>query len=33
LSLTLREEHTLIIFENEVLKRIFEPNRDEVTGG
>jgi hypothetical protein len=28
--LTLREEHRL--FENRVLKRIFGPKRDEVTG-
>jgi hypothetical protein len=32
-SLTLREEHRLRIFENRVLRRIFEPKRDEVTGG
>jgi hypothetical protein len=31
-SLTLREEHTLRVFENRVLRRIFGPNRDEVTG-
>jgi hypothetical protein len=31
-SLTLREEHRLRVFENRVL-RIFEPKRDEVTGG
>jgi hypothetical protein len=31
-SLTLREEHRLRIFENRVLKRIFGPNRDEMTG-
>jgi hypothetical protein len=30
--LTLREEHTLRVFENRVLKRIFGPKRDEVTG-
>jgi hypothetical protein len=29
---TLREEHTLRVFENRVLRRIFEPKRDEVTG-
>jgi hypothetical protein len=29
---TLREEHRLRVFENRVLKRIFEPKRDEVTG-
>jgi hypothetical protein len=33
LSLTLREEHRLRVFENRVLRRIFGPNRDEVTGG
>jgi hypothetical protein len=32
-SLTLREEHTLRVFENKVLRRIFGPKRDEVTGG
>jgi hypothetical protein len=32
LSLTLREEHRLRVFENTVL-RIFGPKRDEVTGG
>jgi hypothetical protein len=32
-SLTLREEHRLRVFENKVLKRIFGPKRDEVTGG
>jgi hypothetical protein len=31
-SLTLREEHTLRMFENRVLRRIFGPKRDEVTG-
>ena len=31
-SLTLREEHRLRVFENRVLKRIFGPGRDEVTG-
>ena len=31
-SLTLREEHRLRVFENMVLKRIFGPKRDEVTG-
>jgi hypothetical protein len=30
---TLREEHRLRVFQNRVLKRIFEPKRDEVTGG
>jgi len=32
LSLTLREERKLRVFENMVLRRIFEPRRDEVTG-
>jgi hypothetical protein len=32
LSLTLREEHRLRVFENRVLRRIFRPTRDEVTG-
>jgi hypothetical protein len=32
-SLTLREEHRLVVFENKVLTRILEPKRDEVTGG
>jgi hypothetical protein len=31
-SLTLREECRLRIFENRVLRRIFGPKRDEVTG-
>jgi hypothetical protein len=31
-SLTLREEHRLMVFENRVLRRIFGPKRDEVTG-
>jgi hypothetical protein len=31
-SLTLREEHRLREFENRVLRRIFGPKRDEVTG-
>jgi hypothetical protein len=33
LSLTLREEYILRVFENRVLRRIFGPKRDEVTGG
>jgi hypothetical protein len=33
LSLTLREEHRLRVFENRVHRRIFRPKRDEVTGG
>jgi hypothetical protein len=32
-SLILREEHRLRVFENRVLRRIFGPKRDEVTGG
>ena len=32
-SLTLREERRLRVFENKVLRRIFGPRRDEVTGG
>jgi hypothetical protein len=31
-SLTLREEHRLRLFENMVLRRIFGPKRDELTG-
>jgi hypothetical protein len=32
-SLTLKEEHRVKVFENRVLRRIFGPKRDEVTGG
>jgi hypothetical protein len=32
-SVTLRKEHRLRVFENRVLRRIFGPKRDEVTGG
>jgi hypothetical protein len=32
-SLILREEHRLQVFENRVLRRIFGPKMDEVTGG
>jgi len=32
-SLTLREERRLRVFENKVLRRVFGPKRDEVTGG
>jgi hypothetical protein len=32
LSLTLREERRLRMFKNRVLRRIFGPMRDEVTG-
>ena len=28
----MREEHRLIVFENRVLRRVFGPKRDEVTG-
>jgi hypothetical protein len=31
-SLTVREEHKLRAFENRVLRRIFGPKRDGVTG-
>jgi hypothetical protein len=30
---TLREEHKLRVFENSVLRRIFGPKRDGMTGG
>jgi hypothetical protein len=32
-SLTLREKHWLRVFENKVLRRIFGPKMDELTGG
>jgi hypothetical protein len=32
-SLTLREEHRLRVIENRVLRGMFGPRRDEVTGG
>jgi hypothetical protein len=32
-SRTIREERRLSVFENRVLRRIFGPKRDEVTGG
>jgi hypothetical protein len=32
LSVTLREEHRLRVFENRVLRKVFGPKRDEVTG-
>jgi hypothetical protein len=32
-SLTLKEERKLSVFENMVLRRIFGPRSDEVTGG
>ena len=31
-SLTLREERRLRLFENRVLRKVFGPKRDEVTG-
>jgi hypothetical protein len=31
-SLTLREERRLRVLENRVLRRIYEPKRDELTG-
>ena len=33
LSLTLREEHRLRVFENRVLRRIYEPKRGKETVG
>jgi hypothetical protein len=33
LSLILREEHILRVFENRLIQRIFGPKRDEVLGG
>jgi hypothetical protein len=33
LTLTLREEHKLRVFEKRVLRRIFGAKRGEVTGG
>jgi hypothetical protein len=32
-SLAVREENKLRVFENRVLRRIFGPQRDGVTGG
>ena len=32
-SLTLREERRLRVFQNRVLRRVFGPKRDVVTGG
>jgi hypothetical protein len=32
-SLALRKECSLIVFENRVLRKIFEPKRNEVMGG
>jgi hypothetical protein len=31
-SLTQREEHSLRVFDNRVLKKIFEPKREELMG-
>jgi hypothetical protein len=31
--LTLREEYRLRVFENKVLRRIYGPKKNEVTGG
>jgi hypothetical protein len=33
LSLRLRKEHRLRVFKKKVLKKIYGPKRDEVTGG
>jgi hypothetical protein len=33
LPLSLREEHTMMVFENTVLRRIFGPRRKEIIGG
>jgi hypothetical protein len=33
LSLTTREEHRSIVFENNVLRRIFRPKQGEIAGG
>jgi hypothetical protein len=32
-SVILREEHRVSVFEKRMLRRIFGPKRDEVTGG
>ena len=32
LSMSLREERRLRVFENRVIRRVFGPKRDEVTG-
>jgi hypothetical protein len=32
-SLILREDHRLRVFENRVVRKVFEPKRDKVTGG
>jgi hypothetical protein len=33
LASDIKEEHRLRVFENRVLRRIFGPKRDKVTGG
>jgi hypothetical protein len=33
MTLTLREEHRLMVYENRVLRRIFGPKSEEVVGG
>jgi hypothetical protein len=33
ISLTLKKEHRLRVFENGMLRRIFGPKREEITGG
>jgi hypothetical protein len=33
LSLAIKEEHGLRVFENRVLRKIFGPKKDEVIGG
>jgi hypothetical protein len=33
MSLTVREEHKMRVFENRMMRRIYEPKRNEVTGG
>jgi hypothetical protein len=32
-SLSLRQEHTLVVFENRMLRRIFGSRRKEIIGG
>jgi hypothetical protein len=32
LSHTLKEEHRLMVHENRVLRKIFEPKREEIIG-
>jgi hypothetical protein len=33
MDVTLREDHKLRVFENRLLRKIFRPRRNEVTGG